>query len=278
MTAIGDTPAIHLVLVSGAVDSAQVPFNLLNPTAGFAVPAGFPGDYHDRLLDRTRAQRVGVIVIRVLAAERYRVNLRRPHRGPGSGSHRLRSRLRDRRRPGPDVPRPGEGGPRRERGRGCAPDLLLSSDAGVDGAPRLLEPRASRGRRIRRGEGPAARRGPRAPSGLLGRDGRGRADGVSELVLYASKPPAYASGAWSRGRTIRAEPPPPHDRTTPSPRSRRWRMASWARRRCSRPSRSGCSPSPRRARHPPRTGPSTRPRAAPMALLEACAATELPGA
>ena len=42
MTAIGDTPAIHRVLASGAVDSAQVPFNLLNPTAGFAVPPGFP--------------------------------------------------------------------------------------------------------------------------------------------------------------------------------------------------------------------------------------------
>jgi aryl-alcohol dehydrogenase-like predicted oxidoreductase len=68
MTAIGDTPAIHRVLASGAVDSAQVPFNLLNPTAGFAVPAGFPGQDHDRLLDRTRAQRMGVIVIRVLAA------------------------------------------------------------------------------------------------------------------------------------------------------------------------------------------------------------------
>src|SRR5262245_28476542 len=68
MTTIGDTPAIHRVVESGAVDSAQVPFNLLNPTADFAVPPGFPGQDLDRLLTQTRAQRMGVVVIRVLAA------------------------------------------------------------------------------------------------------------------------------------------------------------------------------------------------------------------
>lgn len=68
MTAIGDTPAIHRVLDSGAVDSAQVPFNMLNPSAGFTVPRGFPGQDLGRLLDHTRAQRMGVVVIRVLAA------------------------------------------------------------------------------------------------------------------------------------------------------------------------------------------------------------------
>jgi L-galactose dehydrogenase/L-glyceraldehyde 3-phosphate reductase len=68
MTAIGDTRAIHRVLDAGAVDSAQVPFNLLNPSAGVAVPPGFPGQDLDRLLDRTQAHRIGVVVIRVLAA------------------------------------------------------------------------------------------------------------------------------------------------------------------------------------------------------------------
>lgn len=68
MTAIGDTPAIHQVLDAGAVDSAQVPFNLLNPSAGVTVPRGFPGQDLDRLLDLTRAHRTGVVVIRVLAA------------------------------------------------------------------------------------------------------------------------------------------------------------------------------------------------------------------
>jgi hypothetical protein len=68
MTAIGDTPAVHRVLTAGAVDSAQVCFNLLNPSAGTEVPSGFPGQDFDRLLDRARAQKIGVIVIRVLAA------------------------------------------------------------------------------------------------------------------------------------------------------------------------------------------------------------------
>jgi L-galactose dehydrogenase/L-glyceraldehyde 3-phosphate reductase len=68
MTALGDTAAIHRVLAAGALDSAQVCFNLLNPSAGAAVPAGFPGQDFDRLLVRTRAQGMGVIVIRVLAA------------------------------------------------------------------------------------------------------------------------------------------------------------------------------------------------------------------
>jgi L-galactose dehydrogenase/L-glyceraldehyde 3-phosphate reductase len=67
MTAIGDTPAVHRVLGSGQVSSAQVCFNLLNPSAGFAVPPGFPAQDFDRLLTVTRAQGVGVIVIRVLA-------------------------------------------------------------------------------------------------------------------------------------------------------------------------------------------------------------------
>jgi aryl-alcohol dehydrogenase-like predicted oxidoreductase len=68
MTALGDTPAVHRILASRAVDTAQVCFNLLNPSAGFAVPPGFPGQDFDRLLTRTRAQRMGVVVIRVLAA------------------------------------------------------------------------------------------------------------------------------------------------------------------------------------------------------------------
>jgi aryl-alcohol dehydrogenase-like predicted oxidoreductase len=42
-------------------------FNLLNPSAGVAVPPGFPGQDFDRLLTRTRAATMGVVVIRVLA-------------------------------------------------------------------------------------------------------------------------------------------------------------------------------------------------------------------
>jgi L-galactose dehydrogenase/L-glyceraldehyde 3-phosphate reductase len=68
MTALGDTPAIHQVFDSGAVDTAQVCYNLLNPSAGMEVPPGFPAQDFGRLLSRANARGMGVIVIRVLAA------------------------------------------------------------------------------------------------------------------------------------------------------------------------------------------------------------------
>jgi L-galactose dehydrogenase/L-glyceraldehyde 3-phosphate reductase len=68
ITALGDTPALHRVIAAGAVDTAQVCLNLLNPSAGAAVRSGFPAQDFDRLLDRAAAAGVGVVVIRVLAA------------------------------------------------------------------------------------------------------------------------------------------------------------------------------------------------------------------
>src|SRR5213594_2818022 len=68
ITALGATPALHQAIDSGAVDTAQVCYNLLNPSAGVAVPPGFPAQDFDGLLGRARQGRVGVIVIRALAA------------------------------------------------------------------------------------------------------------------------------------------------------------------------------------------------------------------
>jgi aryl-alcohol dehydrogenase-like predicted oxidoreductase len=68
ITALGDTAALHEVVRSGAVDTAQVCYNLLNPSAGAARPPGLPAHDFGRLLDQTRAANVGVIVIRALAA------------------------------------------------------------------------------------------------------------------------------------------------------------------------------------------------------------------
>jgi aryl-alcohol dehydrogenase-like predicted oxidoreductase len=68
ITALGDTPALLDVLDAGVLDTAQVCFNLLNPSAGHAVPTGFPGQDFGRLLARGQARRTGTIVIRVLAA------------------------------------------------------------------------------------------------------------------------------------------------------------------------------------------------------------------
>jgi aryl-alcohol dehydrogenase-like predicted oxidoreductase len=68
MTALGDTAAVHQVIDTGVLDTAQVCYNLLNPSAGTAVPAGFPAQDYGCLFDHTRQQQMGVIGIRALAA------------------------------------------------------------------------------------------------------------------------------------------------------------------------------------------------------------------
>jgi aryl-alcohol dehydrogenase-like predicted oxidoreductase len=68
ITALGDTGALVDVIDAGLVDTAQVCYNLLNPSAGHALPLGFPAPDFGRLLARCGERRVGVIVIRALAA------------------------------------------------------------------------------------------------------------------------------------------------------------------------------------------------------------------
>jgi aryl-alcohol dehydrogenase-like predicted oxidoreductase len=67
ITAVGDTPALHRVIDSRAVVSAQVSYNMLNPSAGEALPAGYPAQDYGRIFDHTQAAGVGVVGIRVLA-------------------------------------------------------------------------------------------------------------------------------------------------------------------------------------------------------------------
>ncbi|MBN8904695.1 MAG: hypothetical protein BGO51_13895 [Rhodospirillales bacterium 69-11] len=67
ITAVGDTAALHQVIDSGLFHSAQVSYNLLNPSAAEALPAGYPAQDYGRLFDRTQAAGVGVVGIRVLA-------------------------------------------------------------------------------------------------------------------------------------------------------------------------------------------------------------------
>ena len=66
-TAIGETAALNRLVESGAFHSAQVPFNALNPSAGEALPAGYPAQDYDRILERAAQSGVGTIGIRVLA-------------------------------------------------------------------------------------------------------------------------------------------------------------------------------------------------------------------
>ena len=67
VTASGETGALHRALASGAIDTAQVVFNLLNPTGAYEVPTRYPAQDYDRLLLLAREQGVGTIGIRVLA-------------------------------------------------------------------------------------------------------------------------------------------------------------------------------------------------------------------
>jgi aryl-alcohol dehydrogenase-like predicted oxidoreductase len=67
LTAIGSTPALHQVIDAGGFDSAQVVYNMLNPSAATALPANYPAQDYGRLFDHTKAAGTGVIAIRVLA-------------------------------------------------------------------------------------------------------------------------------------------------------------------------------------------------------------------
>jgi len=67
ITAIGDTSALHEVIDARVFDSAQVTYNLLNPSAASALPANYPAQDYGLLFDRTKAAGVGVVGIRVLA-------------------------------------------------------------------------------------------------------------------------------------------------------------------------------------------------------------------
>jgi aryl-alcohol dehydrogenase-like predicted oxidoreductase len=68
ITAVGDTPALHAVADARVFDTAQVAYNLLNPSAGSTVASGYPAHDFGNLLEHTRTAAMGVIAIRVLAA------------------------------------------------------------------------------------------------------------------------------------------------------------------------------------------------------------------
>ena len=65
-TAIGETEALHRVIASGAFDTAQVPYNALNPSPGETLPAAYPAQDFGLILDRAAEAGVGTIGIRVL--------------------------------------------------------------------------------------------------------------------------------------------------------------------------------------------------------------------
>jgi len=67
ITAVGDTTALQEAIDSRAFDSAQVVYNMLNPSAAEALPPNYPAQDYGRLFDHAQKAGVGVVGIRVLA-------------------------------------------------------------------------------------------------------------------------------------------------------------------------------------------------------------------
>ncbi len=66
-TAKGEPDDLHALVESGCFDSAQIFYNLLVPSAGEAVPAGYPAEDYRGLLAAAARHGVGSIGVRVLA-------------------------------------------------------------------------------------------------------------------------------------------------------------------------------------------------------------------
>jgi aryl-alcohol dehydrogenase-like predicted oxidoreductase len=67
VTAVGDTAALHEAIDSNLFDGAQICYNVLNPSAGTALPGNYPAQDYRLIFDHTQAAGVGVVGIRVLA-------------------------------------------------------------------------------------------------------------------------------------------------------------------------------------------------------------------
>ena len=67
LTGVGETAALREVLESRAFNAVQAVYNMLNPSAATALPAGYPGQDYGQLFATTKSAGVGVVGIRVLA-------------------------------------------------------------------------------------------------------------------------------------------------------------------------------------------------------------------
>jgi aryl-alcohol dehydrogenase-like predicted oxidoreductase len=90
---LGDPKALHELVDSSQFHGFQCYYNLLNPSAGQPVPAGFSALDYGLILDRAAAKGMGAFVIRVLAAGALTSD---PSRGGGGSGQTLS--------PGSDYP------------------------------------------------------------------------------------------------------------------------------------------------------------------------------
>lgn len=80
LTAVGDTASLRQALDSCKFQSAQIVYNLLNPSAGRALPAHYPAQDYGQIFERTGVTGTGVVGVRILAggalsgtAERHKI-------------------------------------------------------------------------------------------------------------------------------------------------------------------------------------------------------------
>ncbi len=67
VTGLGVSDALQEAAATGGFHTIQVAYNLLNPSAGMAVPPGFPFQDYGKLIEHAGQQEMGVIAIRILA-------------------------------------------------------------------------------------------------------------------------------------------------------------------------------------------------------------------
>ena len=67
ITGLGVSDAVHQAVAAGAFQTVQVPYNLLNPSAGTTVPPNFPFQDYGQLIEHAGRLKMGVIAIRILA-------------------------------------------------------------------------------------------------------------------------------------------------------------------------------------------------------------------
>ncbi len=78
---LGEPKALHELVDSGQFNAFQAYYNLLNPSAGQAVPRNFSALDYGLIMDRAASKGMGIFVIRVLAAGALTAN---PGAGGGS--------------------------------------------------------------------------------------------------------------------------------------------------------------------------------------------------
>ena len=82
ITALGEAAPHKQVVESGRIDTAQVYYNVLNPSAGRDMPSGWRGHDFGNLIASCKKHNVGVLIIRVLAAGIIATDVRHGRESP----------------------------------------------------------------------------------------------------------------------------------------------------------------------------------------------------